>query len=300
MSDIVVGIDATPGARDALVFATRLAECTGASVRLANAFNYSDAPSRARNETFRRYLEADARELLAAVANSVEGVTGAEVIADPSAPHALHELAEDTEVALLVVGSTHRGTIGRVVLGSTGERLLHGAPCPVAIVPRGYADADPIRTIGVGYDGSDESKAALEAACRLASACRARLRVIHVFDATHGSPALMTMPGWDRMRDESEALQRESLMKAVDSVPPDVGVESAFLTGAAGRELAAESEQVDRMVVGSRGYGPRAAVLLGGVGHTLIRQAACPGLVLPRGARGLDALIAPAAETTAS
>ena len=301
MSDIVVGIDAAPGARDALVFATRLADCTGGSVRLVNAFNYSDAPSRASNETFRRYLEDDARELLAAVAGSADsGVSGAEAIADPSPPHALHQLAESADVALLVVGSTHRGPIGRVLPGSTGERLVHGAPCPVAIVPRGYADADPIRTIGVGYDASDESKAAVEAACLLARGCGARLRIIHVFDASHGSPALMTMPGWDSMQDEAKARQRKSLMEAVGSVPADLGVESAFLTGAAGPQLAEESAEVDLMVVGSRGYGPRAALLLGGVGHTLIREARCPVVVLPRGSRGLDALFASAAEATAS
>lgn len=260
-----------------------------------------DAPSRASNETFRRYLEDDARELLAAVAGSADsGVSGAEAIADPSPPHALHQLAESADVALLVVGSTHRGPIGRVLPGSTGERLVHGAPCPVAIVPRGYADADPIRTIGVGYDASDESKAAVEAACLLARGCGARLRIIHVFDASHGSPALMTMPGWDSMQDEAKARQRKSLMEAVGSVPADLGVESAFLTGAAGPQLAEESAEVDLMVVGSRGYGPRAALLLGGVGHTLIREARCPVVFLPRGSRGLDALFASAAEATAS
>lgn len=300
MSDILVGIDATAGARDALAFATRLADCTGASVRLANAFNYSDVPSRGSNATFRQYLEDDARELLTTVAGSVEGVTGTEAIADPSAPHALHALAEAGDVALLAVGSTHRGPIGRVVPGSTGERLIHGAPCPVAIVPRGYADADPIRTIGVGYDASDESEAALHAACQLARACHARLRVIHVFDASHGSPALMTMPGWETVRNDHEAVQRKNLADAVAGLPPDVGVESEFVTGVAGRELAAASARVDLMIVGSRGYGPRAAVLLGGVSHTLIRKALCPVVVLPRGARGLDGLIAPAAEATAS
>jgi nucleotide-binding universal stress UspA family protein len=65
-------------------------------------------------------------------------------------------------------------------------------------------------------------------------------------------------------------------------------------------ELAAQSELVDLMVVGSRGYGPRAAVLLGSVTHTLLRKAACPVVVLPRGSRGLEPLFAPEAETATS
>lgn len=301
MPEIVVGIDESAGARDALAFATRIASCAGASVRLATAFNYSDVPSRASNEAFRRILEQDALELLRSAAESVEGVSGTDAIADPSAPHALHSLAEAVDAALLVVGSTHRGAVGRVVPGSTGERLLHGSSCPVAIVPRGYAKADAIRSIGVGYDGSDESQAALQAGYQLARHCGATLRVMRVFDATRvGTPALMTMPGWDSMRDETEAIQRKHFAEAVAGLPTDVAIESEFTIGNAGTELASESWNVDLMVVGSRGYGPRAAVLLGGVSHVLIRKAACPVVVLPRGARGIDALFGAVAETTAS
>jgi nucleotide-binding universal stress UspA family protein len=301
MSEIVVGIDDSAGARDALAFAKRLAECAGASLRLATAFNYSDVPTRASNEAFRSYLEQDALKVLRAAASSVDGVSGTDAIANPSAPHALHSLAEAVDAAMLVVGSTHRGAVGRVVPGSTGERLLHGSPCPVAIVPRGYADdAGPIRSIGVGYDGSEESESALEAACRLARECRATLRVIRVFDATRMStPALMTMPGWDSMRDDSEEIQRKSFARTVSGLPADLAVESVFSSGVVAGELASESEHVDLMIVGSRGYGPRAAVLLGGVSHALIRKATCPVVVLPRGARGIDALFRPVAAATA-
>jgi nucleotide-binding universal stress UspA family protein len=264
-------------------------------------FPYSDTPNRASNRAFRDYLEQDALELLRSTAESVEGVSGTDAIAHPSAPHALHSLAETVGAALLVVGSTHRGAVGRVVPGSTGERLLHGSPCPVAIVPRGYAKADAIRHIGVGYDDSDEAKVALEAACELARHCRATLRVIRVFDASRvGTPALMTMPGWDSMRDETEALQREHFNKTIAALPADLGVESVFTVGNAGTELASESWNVDLMVVGSRGYGPRSAVLLGGVGHTLVRKAACPVVVLPRGASGIETLFGAVTEAAAS
>lgn len=301
MSEIVVGIDDSAGARDAQAFAERLAKATGASVRLAAAFNYSDFPSRASNEGFREILRSDAQALLdTAAASSEGGVIATDAIADPSPAHALHALAEKLGAAMVVVGSTHRGAVGRVVPGSTGERLLHGSPCPVAIVPRGYADAGAIRSIGVGHDGSDESDAALAAAIELARHYGATLRVIRVFDATRvGTPGLMTMPGWESMRDDHEAIDRESLDHTVAGLPVDLPVESVFIKGNAGADLPSESEHVDLMVVGSRGYGPRAAVLLGGMTHTLIRKAACPVIVLPRGSRGLDSLFAAAAETAA-
>jgi hypothetical protein len=66
------------------------------------------------------------------------------------------------------------------------------------------------------------------------------------------------------------------------------------LSGRPGSELATQSRDVDLMIVGSRGYGPMAAVMLGGTTHALIRDAACPVVVLPHGTEGgLEALIPP-------
>jgi nucleotide-binding universal stress UspA family protein len=298
MSEIIVGIDDSAGAQDAVAFAARVAETTGAAIRLVSVFPYSDVPSRASNEAFREILRTDAQALLDRSAAAIEGIaTSTEAIADTSPPRALHHLAERTAAALVVVGSTHRGPAGRVVPGSTGERLLHGSPCPVAIVPRGYAEAGPLGTIGVGYDGSDESEAALAAACQVARRFGAGLRVIRIYDATRvGTPALMTIPGSVSVHEEFEAQQRTGLDEAVAALPADVNAEAVFVAGAAGPELAAQSEHVDLMIVGSRGYGPRAAVLLGGVTHTLIRKAACPVVVLARGSRGLDELFEASAE----
>ena len=56
--------------------------------------------------------------------------------------------------------------------------------------------------------------------------------------------------------------------------------------------LIAASENIDLLVCGSRGYGPRRAVLLGGVSRRVTTEAHCPVIVLARGAEaGLDALI---------
>jgi nucleotide-binding universal stress UspA family protein len=301
MSEIVVGFDDSPGAQDALAFAATLAADTGASLRLVGAFPYDDVPIRASNRTYREYLRQDWQAALDKAAGTVETVeTVTNAIADMSPPRALHDVAERTGAALVVVGSTHHGPVGRVVPGSTGERLLHGSPCPVAIVPHGYADAAPIRTVGVGYDGSEESEVALVAACQAARRFGAALRVIRIYDATRfGAPALMTIPGEVAYHENYEARQREGLDEAVAALPADVHAETLFIAGPPGPELAAQTEHVDLMVVGSRGYGPRAAVMLGGVTHTVIRKAHCPVIVLPRGSYGLEPLFGTAAEATA-
>jgi nucleotide-binding universal stress UspA family protein len=298
MREIVVGFDDSAGARDALAFAAAVASSAGASLRLASAFPYDDVPSRGANKAYREYLRDDCQTALDRAADTVEGITtSTEAIADTSPSRALHDLAERIDAALVVVGSTRHGPLGRVVPGSTGERLLHGSPCPVAIVPRGHGEIGPIQTIGVGFDRSDESEAALTAACQLARRFGATLRVIRIFDATRvGAPALMTIPGEVTVQQNLEAQQREGLDEAVAALPSDVRAETVFVASAAGPELSAQSEHVDLMVVGSRGYGPRAAVLLGGVTHTLIRKASCPVIVLPRGSQGLEPLFAPAEE----
>ena len=83
----------------------------------------------------------------------------------------MHELAESEGADLLVLGSSRRGLLGRVLLGDHTRAALNGAPCAVAIAPTGYSDHfGPISRIGVGYDGSLETGKALEVAMELAVA----------------------------------------------------------------------------------------------------------------------------------
>ena len=62
-------------------------------------------------------------------------------------------------------------------------------------------------------------------------------------------------------------------------------MEGLFREGTADEVLTQESRDVDLLVLGSRGYGPRAAVLLGSTSTALTRTAACPVLVTPRETR---------------
>lgn len=296
MSEILVGFDETAGADDVLAFATRVARATGASVRLVAVHPVDNLGTRAADAALRDDLHEAANAVLAAAADSVEGVDVAiEAIADVSPSRALHAAAERHSAALVVVGSTHRGPVGRVLPGSTGERLLHRSSSAVAIVPRGYAkDSGQITTVGAGYDGSDEAAVALETACRFARRFDAALCVFGVFDATRvGRPALMTGPAWSTMCDVHEAAQREELEQAVAALPDAVGAQPRFLDGRPGEELARQSEAVALMVVGSRGRAPPSAVLRRGATHGLLVHAACPVVIVPRDARDrINALFA--------
>jgi nucleotide-binding universal stress UspA family protein len=157
MAEVIVGIDGSERSEDALAFACRLG---GATVTLAAAYPYEDWPTLATGPEYREFLREETVAILDRMRASLNGgdVT-AHALADRSPARALHHLAEHEGAALIVVGSTHRGKLGRVMPGSTADRLLHGSPCPVAVVPRQYRTREPapIRTVGVGYDGSEES-----------------------------------------------------------------------------------------------------------------------------------------------
>jgi nucleotide-binding universal stress UspA family protein len=289
MLEIIVGVDGTERGEDALAFARRFSAVTGARLTLAAVYAYEELLGPAAD---RGRLRDDAVAMLERERASLDGADVAtRVVADPSPARGLQSLAEQGRAALIVIGSSHRGMIGRVLAGTTAERLLHGAPCPVAVVPLGYRKRveSPIRTIGVGYDASEESQRALNAASDAARRLDADLRVIRIFDTgTIGTPAVLAEPVRRAAVQEAETSARDVLQLAVAGLPDDVRAEAVFMAGGATRELVSQTDGLDLLVLGSRGYGPRRAVLLGGVSHVVVREAACPVIVLPRGASGLS------------
>ena len=224
-----------------------------------------------------------------------------------SAPSALHQAAEREEALLLVVGSTARGAAGRLFPGSTADRLMHGAPCPIAVVPHGWSDDGPPSTIGVAYVDTDEGHNALRTAHGLARRAGATLRVVTVADAGAGASletetyragqrgtSLEDVQGEHRVR--AEAAVRETVAGLGGDVPVEV---DAFLEDPA-EVLLRISERLDLLICGSRGYGPLRAVLLGGVTRRVTSDARCPVIVVPRGLEmreGSDGRLEPVTST---
>jgi nucleotide-binding universal stress UspA family protein len=290
VTTILIGVDGSARSEDAVAFGRRLAGATSGRVVVANAFPYSDIPSRAANLTYREALKTDATRTARRMSELLSNVPSERihtaVAANPSPPHALHDLAEAEHASIVVVGSTHTGRAGRITPGSTAERLLHGAPCPVAVVPEGYRNAThpAIARIGVAYNGSEESKAAVAAAAEAARVLDAELTVIGVIEAdVYGSPAMTGGPSYNILRQDIDAAVQSGLDEVVAGLPGGVRAVAACLEGDPAERLVAASERLDLLVVGSRGYGPLRAVLTGGVSGRVIRGAHCPVIVVPRG-----------------
>jgi nucleotide-binding universal stress UspA family protein len=187
---ILVGYDGSEGGRDALALARRLASIEGAELVLVAALEYdplatpADAYERAVEKAEGR-LSSSAREILGETPFALRTFGGA------PAPLVLTEFAERERADVIVLGSTHREGLGRVLPGSVGERVLHGrAPCAVLVAPSGFAGRErlEIATIGVGYDGRSEAGHARKVATALAADLGASVETITVGE-DEGDPA---------------------------------------------------------------------------------------------------------------
>ena len=203
-----------------------------------------------------------------------------------------------------MVGSSRHGSIGRAVRGSSADRLLHGAPCPVAVVPRGWEPTGSLTRVGVAYTVTPEGRAALNGALALAARAGARLRVLsaatpHGFSQTQGGGSMTEATTFAEVGSALRAEVEQQVDAAVAGVS-QVDVESDVSVQDPADFLIAASEQLDLLICGSRGYGPRRAVLLGGVSHRVTSESHCPVIVLARGVEGaLESLIDERAGSTA-
>lgn len=274
---LLVGFDGSNGGCDALELARALAlGGDDTSVLVITVVPHGPAPggsgapaSDAATAAASQFAEA--RELLGGLEVETRAVGGS-----PAA--AMTELAESEGIDLIVVGSPHRGAVGRALIGSVADSLLHGSPRPVVVAPRGYAGErhEPFRRIAVGHDGTPEADAALRAAEALALRSNALIDVFTVF----APPAVTAGPvGYapSEPRDPDKILTQ-----AIHSVDERLGATGRRLDGPPARTLAGACKDLDLLVVGSRRYGPVLRVLLGSVSTQLIHIAPCPVLVIPR------------------
>jgi len=241
LETIVAGVGASDSARRAVATARALADAFGARLVLAHAYPYDLLPLEGvvvEVEVSER-MHDDATALVAAVRDELAPGAEIRVLPDTSPARALHEVCEDEGAGLLVLGAA----------GEIGTAALHHAPCPVLI----GAAPPPWATVGVGVDGSPESRHARAFAQLLAAATGARLVPLVVAGE----------------RDDRGA------------APADAEV----LVGRPAEALARRSESLDVLVVGSRGWGPVRRLLLGSTSERLVREARGAVLVVPRGDR---------------
>jgi nucleotide-binding universal stress UspA family protein len=208
----------------------------------------------------------------------------------------LIDLAESEKVDMTVIGSTHRGPLGSVCVGTTADHLIAHATRPFAIAPRGYADRDDpqLRIIGLAYDGSDQAQRAADVATDLCVRGCVPLRAFGVRE-----PLVAGMiPGPERpAREGMRALGplENELDELLDALPASVGGQKLILAGDPATTLLAQgSRAADLMVLGTHGFGRFSRLLSGSVAGEIAHRAPWPVVIVPpertsrRGARVVD------------
>jgi nucleotide-binding universal stress UspA family protein len=275
---VLVGFDRSDSAADALALAQRLLEPQDGSLLVAHV-------KVDRHWRRRRPEEGGAETFAQCRAQLTPGTDATELVrASASVPRALTELAEEEHVDLVVVGSSGSAPEGRTAPGRTALRLMQGAPCAVAIAAKGRRDEGSFHHVGIAYDGSSESKAALAMAYALARRDGAAVSLYMTIPA--GAPAPQT--GVSSREFERAALAprleaQELLDSAADTAPAGVNPRTVLLHGDPAREIPGAADGIlDILFAGSRGYGPMHRALAGSVSEALLRLSTQPVVVMPR------------------
>ena len=267
---LLIGFDDTPHGQDALALGLQIAARDGEPVTVTTVYPDDERGLlvAVQDSAWVAQVRGVAERKLEAARSLVGDREGVDfrTSGPSSASRGLHELAEETHPRLLVVGSSEHAAIGRIAPGSTVENLLHGAPCPVAVAPRGYRDRqEEITCLAVAYDGTPEADHALDFAVEAAERRGATLRLVAVADAASDElqarldAAAARVP--DGVKTTSEVIVARDVVKTLSDLP---------------------GERPDVLVCGSRGYGAVRQVLLGSVSNRVVRNAAYPVVVVPR------------------
>ncbi|MEU8633051.1 universal stress protein [Amycolatopsis sp. NPDC048633] len=185
---------------------------------------------------------------------------------------------------MVVVGATGSGGFAGMLLGTTPATLVSHAHSPVAVIRgrHGAAHVPESGPVVVGLDGSPASEAANAAAFEEASARGVPLVAVHAWtDVTYEDfyGTVRLIPQWESMADDEERLLAQRLAGWQEKYP-DVEIRRVLRRDRPRLALLEAAEKAQLVVVGSRGRGGFAGMLLGSTGQALVQHAGCPVLVV--------------------
>ncbi|WDF44138.1 universal stress protein [Streptomyces sp. T12] len=289
---VVVGVDGSPSSMAAVQAAAREAGLRGVGLRLVHAFGWPAAHIPAGGRPWEP-SGAGLRELIdgtltKAEQRAHETAPGVEierevVVGDPVTVMEI----ESRTATLAVVGSRGHSRFGALLLGSTAGHLAAHAACPVLVV-RGRPN--PEGPVLLAVDGSPAARGAVEFAFALASLHGTDLVALHAWstrtERAYEAPADPPFVTYDedRLRDEEERVLAEALGGLRDTYP-DVAVDRRLVRGRIRHTVIEASAEAGIVVVGARGRGGFAGLLLGSVSQAVLQHGHCPVVVVRSGER---------------
>ena len=288
IQELVVGVDGSDEALDAVKWAGARASASGARVRIVCAYAIASYSAAALDgglavlddNALRIGAERVIEDAAASIRDLDVSVTTQVEVGDPSS--VLVELSHHAD--LIVLGSRGGGGFADRLLGSVSSSVPAHARCPVVVVPphRSGAPFVPIRRIVVGTDGSDTASMALKKAVDEAVIWNAELTVVAAVPiATGGGMMGWVPPAMDRqtLLDDITTSMDRAIAEAVGD--RTIRVARHALDGSAAALLTEFSTAVDLVVVGTRGRGGFAGMLLGSTSQTVLHHSTCPVMTVP-------------------
>ena len=295
---ILVCIDGSPDADRALAWALHEASLRSASLTVLHAFRSREfAGPFARDAS----LDKERAEALADVEQALARLTGdvrppdvdIETAAVMGRGAADAILRHRGEADLIVVGSRGLGGFPGLLLGSVSQQVAAHADVPVAVTPRGgeapVTLEDDTRSIVVGVDGSPTSMRALRWAVDEARVRAVPLTALYIYRSLRTGAPFDAFVSIEREQlDQLEAQAAETARAKLDTMLAGaadyegVQVEGRVIAGSPAKTLAFDAaDEHTLLVVGSRGHGGFAGLLLGSVSQQCLHHARGPVVVTP-------------------
>lgn len=282
---ILVGVDGSEHNRSAVAWALREAATRGSEVIAVNAWHLDGmvyyAPGYlpiAADE-----MVDESLELLQKAISEAPGRDEVKIemrVEQGGARAVLARVAGEPAVEMVVVGSRGHGGASSL-LGSVSHSLSHHCPKPLVVVPLDRPDSPTpptVRRIVVGVDGSPTADAALRWAAEEASVHGALLEVVTVWPWSTVPPDVRG----ETLDETLEAVAEKLLRQSVEKVTPGAGgVNCTAREGYAPTVLLDMSDSADLLVVGSRGRGRAAEMILGSTSHQCLNRSRVPVVIVP-------------------
>jgi nucleotide-binding universal stress UspA family protein len=289
---ILVTTDFSDASRQAFPLATELATQFGAALTLVYVFPTA-LPAELSHVGIvfeQQRLAGEARERLARLRElELPASLPVETIVLEGGPASeIARFAKDAGAGLIITATHGHTGLNRLWLGSTAERVVRHAPCPVLIIRERLV---PVRFPGEGAcrfqrilvptDFSDAGKQAARYAAAFAQLCAGEITLVHVVE-----PPPYPEFGYAHIPSKEADLKRAASEKlegqCKEFARAGVKSSSAIRTGSAFHEIAehAREQSTDLIVIATHGRGVIARALLGSTAERVVRHAPCPVLVV--------------------
>lgn len=282
---LTVGYLYTDTGDDGVNLAIAIAKATGAAIDLVCVVRATEPDGSPGRVGFEAALVKKAKQWLDEVAADIPDTIEVALhtpVAE-SFPQCLIDFALASKAAMIVVGGTSDGILGKHTLGTISSALTHASPVPVALAPRGYSRVDipTITTLTVAVPTAESKDSPLSFALKLAGEGGLNLRLLSL--VSHDD-----LPADDeeslKIRKRHIAEAEANLALAAKDCGGTEGIESLVADGDTVEEALEELKwgPGDVVVIGSGRLAPPRRAFLGSMSARILKDTDAPIIVVPK------------------